>query len=306
MSDLPSLLDKTATRILGGDDNLKVIGELDHRLNDIRLRVSEAEWRNKVQAFCLSHPLRTLVHQDPFTLRAFEKPRGYAGDAIMLDYVYSGIPPPGTTAIGRQVFSLTTGVRNGQSVIERRDYAAGLIDRTARETARPRILSVACGHLREANRSKATRSGAVAAFYALDHDAESLAVVERDKPKDANIVTAHASVRALIEGKLNYRDLNLIYSLGLYDYLNDSVAQKLTGALFEMLAPGGKLVLANYTPDSKGRGYMETFMDWFLIYRDEVALQACAAGVDSERISGTRLFRDRHRNVVYLEIVKAH
>ena len=37
---------------------------------------------------CLNHPIRDLLHQDPFTYRAFAKPRGYAGDAVMMDYIY--------------------------------------------------------------------------------------------------------------------------------------------------------------------------------------------------------------------------
>jgi len=306
VSDLPSLLDDTAIRLLDGDDGLDVIGELCDGLNYVRSRVSNEEWRTKLRAFCLSHPLRKLVHQDPFTLRAFEKPRGYAGDAIMLDYVYRGLPPPETTFIGRQVFLGATRARNGLSVIERRNHLADLIDNAARETAGPRILSVACGHLREAHCSEAARSGAVAALYALDQDPRSLAVVDLEKPKEANIVTVHASVKALLQGEVGYSNLNLIYALGLYDYLTDSVAKKLTETLFEMLAPGGKLVLANYAADCHGGGYMEAFMDWNLIYRDEAALQACASGINSARIAGINLFRERYRNIVFLEIAKAH
>src|ERR1700730_8656601 len=50
-----------------------------------RLRSSEPAWTEFV-GMCLAHPLRELVHQDPFTYRTFSKPRGYAGDAVMLDY----------------------------------------------------------------------------------------------------------------------------------------------------------------------------------------------------------------------------
>ena len=38
---------------------------------------------------CLSHPIATLLHQDPLTWRTFHKPKGYAGDATMLDLIYS-------------------------------------------------------------------------------------------------------------------------------------------------------------------------------------------------------------------------
>ena len=31
-------------------------------------------------------PIFALCQEDPYTRRAFEKPRGYAGDAVMLDF----------------------------------------------------------------------------------------------------------------------------------------------------------------------------------------------------------------------------
>ena len=39
--------------------------------------------------------------------------------------------------------------------------------------------------------------------------------------------------------------------------------------LYERLSQDGVLMFCNFTPDSHGRGFMEAFMDWSLIYRDE-------------------------------------
>ena len=41
----------------------------------------------------LTHPLGELLHRDPFTRRGFDKPRGYAGDAVLIDYLYATAPP---------------------------------------------------------------------------------------------------------------------------------------------------------------------------------------------------------------------
>lgn len=60
-------------------------GLFDHLL---ARRREDPESRPENAQRCLSHFLRGLLHQDPFTYRAFSKPRGYAGDAVMTDYIY--------------------------------------------------------------------------------------------------------------------------------------------------------------------------------------------------------------------------
>ena len=75
-----------------------------------------------------AHRLHALVRQDPYTQRAAEKPRGYAGDAVMLDHVYGGTPPPDTSDLGKRVFACTTRSGMGLSVLYRRVLLRSLID----------------------------------------------------------------------------------------------------------------------------------------------------------------------------------
>ena len=96
--------------------------------------------------------------------------------------------------------------------------------------------------------------------------------------------------------------MDLVYAAGLFDYLPDSLARRLTRRMFEMLRPDGRLLLANFAPDSAGREYMEAFMHWNLIYRDEDEVEALAVGLPAERISARRVFRDFAGNIVYLDI----
>jgi len=37
---------------------------------------------------CQDHPIAKIILEDPYVRRAFDKPRGYAGDAVMLDFIY--------------------------------------------------------------------------------------------------------------------------------------------------------------------------------------------------------------------------
>ena len=81
----------------------------------------------------------------------------------------------------------------------------------------------------------------------------------------------------------------------MYDYLNERAAFALTRALRKMLKLGGKLLIANFVPESESRGYAEAFMDWKLIYRTSAEL-AATFGEDAAKVN-TRL--DPHDNVVY-------
>src|SRR5262249_46461666 len=63
------------------------MGRLFSGLRTHYLRADAESWQVAVEQ-CRRHPLRALIHQDPVTRRSFQKPRGYAGDAELLDLIY--------------------------------------------------------------------------------------------------------------------------------------------------------------------------------------------------------------------------
>ena len=264
---------------------------------------SEARASGREEAmlqWCRLHPLHALVQQDPFTARAASKPRGYAGDAVMMDYIYAGTPPAGTSALGADVFCATTCAGMGLSVRYRRQLLKSLIDDTVVSHAAPRLLSVASGHCRELEGSLAETGHFTGEFVALDQDALSCAEVARVHAGH-RVTVINQGVRELAGGPLaeTLGSFDLIYSAGLYDYLPDALAHRLTRRLLAMLRPGGRLLVANFVPGSSGRGYMELFMDWTLILRNEAAMREMAEAAGAHEIA---TFHDPHRNVVYAEL----
>lgn len=267
-----------------------------------------------MRAWCLQHPLHALAQLDPYTHRAATKPRGYAGDAVMMDYIYSGAPPPGTPALGAGIFSATTRASMGLSVLYRRQLLKSLIDDTVVNFEQPRLLAVASGHCRELAGSLVQSALFTGEFVALDQDPLSCQEVQRCQGAVAGAGTGPGAgvspgrVRVLNEG---VRELiaparasalgrfELIYSAGLYDYLPDALAQRLTQRLVQMLAPGGRLLIANFVPGGSGRGYMELFMDWTLVLRTPDQMQALAQAAGATLV---HRFMDPHRNVVYAEL----
>ncbi|MEO5815418.1 MAG: hypothetical protein ABIT20_09080 [Gemmatimonadaceae bacterium] len=191
-------------------------------LKTIRDHVSTPEWRLLLDEVVAPHPLRARLQEEPFTNRAFEKPRGYPGDAPLLDLIYRDATYTGPlTTLGTALHSwIGTGHPACRSVQERRQLLATLIDEVAAERKSPRMLSLACGHLREAQRSIAVQERDVEAFIAIDQDRESLAVIEREQ-RAFNVVPVASSVRRFLVAPTVHGSFDLAYSAGLYDYLGD-------------------------------------------------------------------------------------
>lgn len=257
-----------------------------------------------MRQWCRAHPLHAMVQQDPFTQRAVSKPRGYAGDAVMMDFIYDGEPPAGTSEIGADAFRATTRAGMGLSVRYRRHLLGSLIDDTVARHERPRLLSVAAGHCRELQGSLVESPGFGGEFVALDQDPLSCQEIARVHAGHA-VRVVNQGVRELAgsaQGSVladSLGQFDLVYSAGLYDYLPDALAKRLTRRLLAMLRPGGRVLIANFVPGGSGRGYMELFMDWTLVLRTEAQMRELATAAGAAHCN---TFADPQRNVVYAEL----
>jgi len=189
-----------------------------------------------------------------------------------------------------------------QSVRTRRAILAREIDVVAAERRDARVLSIACGHLREVEWSRAVRDGRVS-ITALDQDRESLAVIEHEYSR-YGVCTVPGTIGDVLRRATRFRDLDLVYASGLFDYLQQDLARALTDAMFRMLAPGGRLLIANFTPETRDAAFMETFMDWQLVYRDEKEMRSLADLIPASSVGTTDQFRDDNGNITYLRLVR--
>ena len=236
------------------------------------------QWR----AVCDSPELRSIrsvLAEDPHAHRAYVKPRGYAGDPVLLDYIYGCAPlPEYTSGLGHDIYRWAA--ENSlafRSVHQRRAFLAAMIDATAARLPKARVLAVACGHLREAQLSTAIVGRGLKELVAVDRDRLSLDVV-RATCRGLPVRCVQATVADLITDRLDLGDFDLIYAAGLYDYLPDKVARRLTGVLSSRLRPGGELVVGNFAGCWES-GYMEAIMNWFLLYRTETELLSVAGDI---------------------------
>jgi len=215
--------------------------------------------------------LGRYFYQSMHLERCFEKPRGYAGDYLMMEGVCHK-PQDAATPMGRWLdlwfhdyFPPFVSVRN------RRNMVAGILSDEHSRGAK-RVLNVACGSAPElALLGNRLRFAEVAL---LDQDAEALAFAKSRLDNDGSsstIRTICTSIRQLVESTddVGSAQFDVVYSMGLYDYLSLSQARKLTSTLWRLVAPGGLLMVGNFQGHHWARYVMEAVMEWFLIYRDD-------------------------------------
>lgn len=81
--ELPSALDRYL-RQLNSAPHATVVDEMIGKLGVFYDSAARSGSLDQFRHACQSHPLHKIALEDPFTERAFTKPRGHAGDAVML------------------------------------------------------------------------------------------------------------------------------------------------------------------------------------------------------------------------------
>ena len=284
----------------------QALDELFLALRDRKLALNPDEWQDFVVQ-CRQHPVMHALHQDPFTVRAFSKPRGYAGDAVMMDYIYGREemwPCPAADPVGQCVFNYTTNAPASEGVRARRAYMASFIDRLAERRRQPHVLALASGHLREVNLSSAARRKRLGRLVALDADAESLQEVDSSYGRHG-VETVTSSFRSLLTDKHDFGSFDLVYSTGLFDYLGQPIGRRLVAGMFRLLKRGGTLLVANFLPGVRDIGYMETFMDWNLVYRNRREMVDLSMEIPEDEIRQIKLFSEDQKNIAFLQVTRA-
>lgn len=303
-----ALLDQTLAQLHGSADVNRPIAMLCDELHWLRAGMPAHAWRQWAELQVRAHAVYPVLLEDPFVRHSAERPRGYPGDAELLDYIYgSGNVRPAiesSSDLGRRLYDYTRTAPAPAAVRHRLDLAITEIDRLAAEGGRPHVLSVACGHLREAPALASLRDGTLGRFVALDQDPLSLELVRREWGH-RGVEVREGSARGLIRnGAAEFGRFDFIYALGLYDYLSDEAGRRLLASAVEMLRPGGKVWIANFVENLWSSAYMEAVMDWWLIYRSEEKLHSMAEHVDGAAIASRRTFFEPAGNVAILELVK--
>lgn len=301
---IPLILSNERENIFGG------LYYLYEQLYRFKRSVTPEEWQALIQK-ASAHEINGLLAASPQFNHAQRWPRRYLGDAVFMDMIY-GLGGTGRNLAeaslkGRYINEFIFGLPVEQAIRRARIRSAQTIDRiaySAKGSDSSHILSVGCGHLREACLSCALKDRITGRFVALDQDRKSLDLVA-EAYGELGVETVHADIEALCRGGVVSGGFDLIYAANLYEYLDDETAKRLTRCVFEMLNPGGSLMITNISPFARDSGVMEALMNWPLVYRDQRDLKRMAGVLPKERIERMRTYEECFywdNCLVYMEV----
>lgn len=239
----------------------------------------------------LQQHLHPLVLCSPFAYRTYSKPLGYAGDYEMVNMMTRS-PFEGGTVFAKLVNLWfleqppAQAHRNRVGMLER--VVAEEVGRCAASGRTARVLNLGCGPAVEIQRFLAGVEWSNSARFelldfndeALSHSRKVLESIKARFGRNTALNFVKTPVTQLLKQAARSverpadQQYDLIYCAGLFDYLADSLCQRLMTLLYDWLAPEGLLLATNVHPSNPLRHGMEQLLEWHLIYRDSASLRA--------------------------------
>jgi SAM-dependent methyltransferase len=209
----------------------------------------------------------------------YNKPYGYSGDFKIIDDIYQNQVK--TTGFDRLWDSWFQQLAAAVSVRVRKNdfknYIADFIKN--RHGGKVRIMNLASGPAREIKELADADDTAGflenVNFDCYDFDIRAIEHARRilGPQKNVNFLQKNAIRLALkknITDEIEHK-YDLIYSTGLFDYLDERIAMRLVSNLKKLVKPGGVIMISNaldkYSTPSPT--WMEWIGEWYLIYRTE-------------------------------------
>jgi len=213
----------------------------------------------------------------------YQKPLGYPGDFIMMNYIYDYHKGNylGNSAYEKLINNYTCNIPISCSNIRRKDFLKKIIIEALEKSSDTKILSFACGPAREL--LELLREGKINKLLvfkcldpekkALDYISTEINKIELSKKMMLSIEYLYRDIASIIRDKNLKKSLqgqDLIYAFGIFDYLSEKMASRLTKELYELLQYGGKLVIFNASSKNNSyRAYYELLGEWNMVHRTE-------------------------------------
>lgn len=235
----------------------------------------------KLKNFFIKRFRSLFVHGD-YLKWSLGKPFGYAGDFQIIDDIYTNKPK--TLGFERlydnyfQMSAICIAVRNRKEDFKR--FILNKITKTAHDNIN--VLSLASGPCRDI--AELVNHPLVISkkvnFHCYDIDPKSLEYGRNLIPNRNNVQFFERNAVKLalmkeISKKIEFK-YDMVFSTGLFDYLNDKLTVRLLANLKRILKPGGVLAISDVRDKFSNPSiyFMEWVADWNLLYRGDDAFRS--------------------------------
>lgn len=198
--------------------------------------------------------------------RTRKKPCGYAGDYLLLDWIYT--KKTAETGAGKFFDELFHSYEAAISVRNRKEYLKKKCCELLKEKGqRIDVLDLGCGSCRDVREIYQSLSNAHKIhFHCVDSDPR--AVEYAKNLLDGKIEKYSIEIRVANAFRLKTnKKYDLIWSAGMFDYLEKRVAVILLKKIWRNLKENGRIIFGNFSPQNPTRKGMELVGRWYLIHR---------------------------------------
>ena len=293
----------------------RFFGFLDEKMEELEQIVKTfSKLEHKRHGFYFRTQLWNTIMSAPFMARTNLKPRGYAGDSEMMSMIYAN-DYRGESTFYKLMHKHPLEQPAAQAVRNRRSAIAKIIsqlkeDYRKRAHQKLNILSIACGPSKEMGDVLLSADDCKNLhFTLLDQDPNALheakeliRQIEKKLSAKIEVDFLNESVRTLLampQIDAKWGQFDFIYSMGLFDYLTPPAASQVIGKLYQLLKPGGKMVIGNFHVSNPNRYYMEYWLDWVLFYRKEEDFTGLLKGASDAEI---KLFFEDNKVQMFLYV----
>ncbi len=207
--------------------------------------------------------------------RTRKKPLGYAGDFELIDWIYTRkTAPSGRGKLFDQLFHT---YEAAVSVRNRKDYFIRKCQELSHQhRGRFEVLDLGCGSCRDVLETYvSSNNGHNLYFHCVDSEPQALKYARTLLSKHDLLKRVHLDTTNVF--RLNTtKKYDLIWSAGLFDYLEKRIAVLLLRKIWRNLKDDGQIIFGNFSPKNPTRRGMELVGKWYLIHRTaEELIEIC-------------------------------
>jgi hypothetical protein len=163
------------------------------------------------------------------------------------------------------------------------------------------ILAVACGRMPEASLSTAIRYRFFGRLVGVDRDVQALTQVSKTVGH-LGVETLRGSPETVLSWARELDPFDYIYSYRLYEAFDERFCRRLTRRLFELLRPGGRLLLGSLTAFRASGNSAESVGCFAAFVRTPSTMQRLAADIPPPWRARTSVYVGPCGRTVYLDL----